>query len=242
MLVVSGLGFGCGSDSKKDTGTNNNPATGDGDKGGNGDGDIASGDGDTGDGDKTPGGDGDHTAIPDAGSTGGKPVGNMYPQCTPAVPVTFMGYNGEKKFTKEADMACSTKCGMDQTCYTDANCPGLETFQSCVVQNGASCEAPKGTACRDKFVDLLCCLNTECLAADKKSIDPNCTKCDALNKSYIDCFTADTKCFNDTALDACYATGASSGDAGTPDSDAGTKPPTPIGGVHSLGQSLRVQF
>jgi hypothetical protein len=211
MLVLSGMSFACGSDGgDDDKGTTMDPATGNG-SGNGGDG-SADGDGDNGGGIEIPG-----------ETSGGGEAEDKYPECPREdIAAEFPGYNGEGgaiTMTQADFMACQQKCGQDQACFTEENCPGLDAFNACANTEILVCSAKSGGECRDEYENLVCCANEfMCAPDDSACVQGNC----GVEVTGIQtCIQSDMTCLG-SALSACLAP-PSTGDAATnPGNGTGT--------------------
>jgi hypothetical protein len=73
------------------------------------------------------------------------------------IPDTWDKYEGELTMTQTGFMECQMKCGTDESCFTEANCPGLDLFDECANTNLIACTGASDGECRMPYEDLLCC-------------------------------------------------------------------------------------
>jgi hypothetical protein len=209
MLLLSGLSLvACGGDDDKGDGNSDDGAD---DNGDNGDGDNSDGTEETTDpiGDGEDDDDDGSVIIPDAGS-GGDDGEDVVSTCDPAlaamIPDPFPGYEGDKPFSQADLMACQAMCGMDQACYTEANCPGLDLFDECANAEIIKCSGSSATGqCRVQIENFLCCVNVNMCGDTDQACVMN--KCGAELTGIQGCIQADTACtMNQGILASCLGT------------------------------------
>ncbi len=181
--------------------------------------------------------------IPDA--NGGEP--DPFPSCDrDAVDAYPDEHTADDVWSLEEFMACQTKCGMDEACFTDANCPGLDGFDTCFSNVVTACLTASDGDCRTPWENTDCCSQANnCLpegttqAAFDMCIADNCQK-------YVD----DTRaCFDEQidfnaqivdpclrkTIETCLPAGGGMGDAGMGDAgmndDGGTSTKSLIFGL-----------
>lgn len=143
--------------------------------------------------------DGDGLEIPDEESSGGDP----YPECPREMIETPPPFDGAKPaWTQEEFMACQQTCGMDQSCFTEENCPGLDNFDLCANSEIFACSANDAGACRLEYENVVCCINIAGCAGD----DIECAQlnCGADITAMQTCIQADMPCLQQ-AVGACIA-------------------------------------
>jgi len=207
VLVLAGVSVGCGDSGgkKDDVDAGKTGATGDGND------NTGDGNDNTGDGNDNTGGmstSGENT--PDAA------VKDPYPKCDRTqTPKEIEGYMGEKPEFSMANLtACQTKCGQDNMCFVEANCPGIDLFSSCTFENLLACTGSEGKACRWELENFDCCVAAS--GCDLTSEDPTCVreKCATDGMALSACYGADVTCIQ-TARTQCFGAGY------TPDPDGG---------------------
>ncbi len=178
VLVISGLAVGCGDSSG---GSDDKKDAGGGDDNNNG------------------------IDIPDAGSPGGEEE-VPFPECPREdIPAMFDAYTGPKTMTQAGYMACSTKCGMDNSCYTEANCPGVDAFNDCLNTEVIGCTAKAKGSCREEYENFVCCADgNKCGQDDTACIQG---KCGGEIMKIQDCLPMDMACLQ-AAGGTCFAPAA----------------------------------
>ncbi len=126
-------------------------------------------------GDGSGGGGGGTIDIPDEGSGGGADV-VPFPECPrEQIPAEFTPYAGELTLTMSEYTACSTMCGQDESCYVDANCPGIEAFNDCFNTEVIGCSAGGSGMCRKEYENFVCCADSfQCAPDDQTCVMTNC--------------------------------------------------------------------
>ncbi len=161
----------------------------------------------------------DNSSNGDGISAGGNPEDatvDPYPKCDRTqTPKELEGYTGEKPaFSMENLTACQMKCGNDDACYVEAECPGIDLFSDCSFENLLACTGSEGKACRLEIENFDCCLGAS--GCDLDSEDRTCVqdKCANDITALRDCYGADRTCLQ-SARAQCLGTGVTpTGDGG----------------------------
>lgn len=228
VLVLAGVSVGCGdSDGKKNDDAGQTGATGE-DNATNGDNNITGGDNTNTNGQMSTAG----NNLPDA------EVKDPYPKCDRTqTEKVIEGYTGDKPEFSMANLtACQMKCGQDDMCFVDANCPGLELWGDCVFENLLTCVGSEGKTCRWEVENYDCCVAAS--GCDLTSMDPTCvrSKCATDGMALSACLDTDIPCIQ-TARGQCFGAGY------TPDPDGGVNPdasvPAGDGGVKKVSSAVR---
>lgn len=117
-------------------------------------------------------------------------------------PPPVSGWDGIPTLTAAQLTQCQTFCGDDDSCYTDANCPGITAFNDCANAELLACSVNVGGACRSEYQALTCCADERC-GNDQVCVEANC---DVELQSIRDCIVDDSTCLNESA-NRCLAAG-----------------------------------
>ena len=161
---------------------------------------------------------GEGIEIPEDGESSG---GDPYPECPREmveVPPPYAGTG--PAWTQEEFMACQQMCGMDQTCFNEENCPGIDEFDLCANSEIFQCSAVAGGTCRVEYENVVCCINIAgCAPDDQACAETNCGQDIAAMQQ---CITNDIPCLQQ-AVGGCLGPAPAAGTMTIP-ADAASTP------------------
>jgi hypothetical protein len=101
--------------------------------------------------------------------------GPSYPECAREDIDVPPRYQGRLRFTEQNLRACQQRCGQNQGCYTEQNCPGIDAFNDCANSSLLRCTASERGSCRAEYENAVCCLDDAgCAQNDNACADRQC--------------------------------------------------------------------
>lgn len=86
------------------------------------------------------------------------PDPDPYPDCARDQVELPPAYEGPRPaWTQQQFMDCQQVCGMDQSCFNEDNCPGIDQFDACANDEILRCSASVGALCRVEYENRTCC-------------------------------------------------------------------------------------